>query len=569
MTENRSELVRKLGGKGYRAFEKHKRDRLELPYEMMTAEQQEEVLLEAAKRGDREVSQVIVGGGPPESMENESGCTDAANARRLVAREGNSLRWVGEWNAWLVWNGGRWSRDNGIQAQAKAAASAARLWNEVGEVAQTKKDAWRTKQMVPWAKYANSARGIAASLTLARSEVGIAISAARLDTDPWLLNVPNGTLDLRTGELREHCRYDLLTKMCPTPYERDAACPTWMRCLNEWLGNGSLPGYLQRLTGYGLTGDVREQLLAILWGEGSNGKSTFVSAVQNVLGGEYGGTPPRSLFVSSKWDKHPAELMTLQGKRLMIAQETDAGAQLAEALIKSLTGGDLITARGMYENFQSFQPTHKLWLCTNHKPEVRGTEFAVWRRLKLIPFTVRFEGGRMDTGLADKLKAEAPGILAWMVRGCLDWQRDGMQEPEVVQMATKSYSQEQDVVGRFLSDCCELNADAETPAADLWEAFRREYPDAEKTQTAFGTELGKRGFQSGHVTSGAHKGRKTWKGLRLLNAMPFTVTKKTIETHRKTPEAREPGRNGAGAPPSLARRVGTLLKKNPGESVEG
>jgi putative DNA primase/helicase len=366
--------------------------------------------------------------------------------------------------------------------------------------------------------------------------------------------------------------------MCPTRYDADAACPTWLRCLSEWLNRGEeLMRYVQRLSGYGLTGDVREQLLAILWGEGSNGKSTFVNTLLHVLGDEYGGTPPRSLFVSSKWERHPAELMTLRGRRLMIAQETDAGAQLAEAMIKQLTGGDVITGRGMYENFQSFTPTHKLMLCTNYKPEVRGTDYAIWRRLKLIPFVVRFEGTQMDTGLGEKLKAEAPGILAWMVRGCLDWQRSGMQEPEVVKIATKAYSDEQDVIGRFLAECCE-RGEYETPASTLWETFRREYPDAEMTQTAFGNELRKRGFESAHLTKGPYKGRKTWKGIRLASALSAVSpgvpggkqgSDRILVTREMLQKRKQAGPN---VPPSnrdSARPAASFLGENKGESVKG
>lgn len=208
--------------------------------------------------------------------------------------------------------------------------------------------------------------------------------------------------------------------------------------------------------------------------------------------------------------------MTLQGRRLMIAQETDMGCVLNEATIKMLTGGDAVTGRGMYENFSSFLPTHKLMLCTNHKPRVLGRDYAIWRRLKLIPFTVRFEGDQADKAMPEKLKAEDQGILAWMVRGCLDWLRGGLQEPECVQIATTEYAEEQDAVGQFIKEYCRQDDDLWEWATKLWEAFKTANPDTTMTQTSFGTELGERGFAATHATQGPHKGRKIRRGLRLL-----------------------------------------------------
>jgi putative DNA primase/helicase len=435
--------------------------------------------------------------------------TELANSVRFVDGFGDDLRYVVEWKEWIGWDGQRWKRDvGGVAVQQKSKEVSEDLWDD-----------WRmdrdNKGLLAFARRSCTAKSIAATSALARSALPIEVK--QLDQHDWLLNVANGTLDLRTGELREPRREDFITKLCPTKYDPEAPCATWERFLMEVFGNNqALVRYLQRILGYGITGDVREQVLPILWGEGSNGKSTLITAVTNVLGEDYGGTAPRELFAVSKSDRHPTELMTLQGKRLMSASETDAGTQLNEALVKHLTGGDGITARGMYENFSTFRPTHKLLLSTNYKPQIKGTDWAMWRRIALIPFAVQFKGENMDKDMPKKLEAEREGILAWLVRGCLDWQRQGLAPPCGVEMATSRYRADEDVVGRFLNECCEVGEDYSEEAGALWEAFKVWAGEEAMTQTAFGRELGKRGYASGKVTSGKHPGRKTWKGLRLL-----------------------------------------------------
>lgn len=448
------------------------------------------------------------------SLKEESGRTEAANAGRLVRKHHDILRYVEDWDKWIVWDGCRWARDvGGVRVQEKAKEVAADLWREIAEY---KADSSINKQMARFATASNSAKGIVGMVNLARSQTGITINAERLDSHPFLLNVANGTLDLKTGKLRLPRQKDYITKICPTTYKPDAKCPKWLQFLEEvFKADKALIGYLQRVLGYGLTGDVREQIMPIFWGEGSNGKSTLISTVSAVLGDDYSGDPPRELFSVSRFgERHPTHLTTLQGKRLMMAQETDAGCQLNEALIKHLTGGDKVTARRLYQDFSSFNPTHKLLLATNHKPQVRGTDYAIWRRLKLIPFTVRFEGSAIDRSMPEKLRGEAEGILAWMVRGCLDWLQSGMREPEVVQIATQEYAEEQDAVGQFIDEYCELGPGSSALATELYKKFREAYPDSDLSQTAFGRELNKRGFVSERTKRGL-MGRK---GLKLRKA---------------------------------------------------
>jgi putative DNA primase/helicase len=349
-----------------------------------------------------------------------------------------------------------------------------------------------------------SAPRINAMLDLARSEPGIPVLPEELDRDPMLLNCKNGTLDLRTGILRDHCRDDLLTKLCPTAYRPEAACPTWERFLTdifpatgdaaEQPGNLDLIGWLQRLLGYCLTGDVSEQVLPIFWGQGANGKSTLLNAVQGVLGPDYTMKAPPDLLMVKRGESHPTERADLFGRRFVVAVETEAGGRLAEALVKELTGGDRIRARRMREDFWEFDPTHKVILCTNHKPKIRGADHAIWRRPRLVPFTVIFPDDRQDKKLPEKLRAEAEGILAWMVRGCMDWQRAGLGMSGDVDRATAAYRSEQDVVATFVTECCVTGSpEYRIRASELYGRFKRWCEEAGESAVVsrqdFGTSL--------------------------------------------------------------------------------
>jgi putative DNA primase/helicase len=338
------------------------------------------------------------------------------------------------------------------------------------------------KQM-DWGLESESSARINAMIDLARSEPGIPVRPDQLDANPWLLNCPNGTLELRGGRLREHRRGDYITKLCPTPYGPDAACDLWVETLTKiFAGKHDLVAYFQRLCGYSLTGDVREQMLPILWGEGSNGKSVVISTVHHVLGDEYTSAGARELLMSGHFEPHPTFLADLFGKRLVTLLETREDGRLNEALIKQLTGGDAVRARRMKEDFWQFRPTHKIWLATNHRPVVRGTDHGIWRRLRLLPFTVKFwdaskgESGpedlEADKGLSARLEAEAEGILAWMVRGCLEWQAGGLAEPAEVSEATKTYRDEQDVVAKFKEECLIKTPNVHCRASAAYAAFQ-------------------------------------------------------------------------------------------------
>ena len=438
-----------------------------------------------------------VGASDATDVRISSNWTDASNGRRLALAHGQNLRWCDLWGSWLVWDGKRWVIDQQRLVDTKGKAVAAAIWQQFAELAQDLEPTTRGG-LLRFATATSGARGIANMISLARSEPGIAIMPGRLDSDPWALNCENGTVDLRTGALRPHDRGDLLTKLCPVSFDPAATCPNWERFLAGIMaGHADLITFLQRAIGYSLTGTVTEQILFFLYGNGSNGKSTFLNSVQSMLGDDYACTAAPGLLLAKHGDSHPTELAALHGMRFVESIETEE-RRLNESLMKSLTGGDQITARRMRENFWQFQPTHKLWLCGNHKPTIRGQDWGTWRRIRLLPFTVTIVDQQQDKKLPEKLKAESPGILAWAVRGCLEWQRQGLGEPEAVKVATAEYRTEQDVVGAFLAEMTYEASTCRCKASTLYGAYVawcKRTGEHAVNQRRFGAAITERGIE--------------------------------------------------------------------------
>jgi putative DNA primase/helicase len=453
--------------------------------------------------------------------------TDLGNARRLVARHGGDLRHVHLWKTWLEYDGVRWRPDDSgeVMRRAKdtvdalyqdAAAAIKRIGKEMEQAADegiknalAVKLTWAEK-LQRWALKSEQARLLEAMLSLARSD--LPVSHDKLDADPFLFNVQNGTIDLRAGRLREHQREDFITKLAPVEYHPDATCPIWDRALLRWMGgNGDLVTYLQRVVGYGLTGDVGEQCLWFFHGTGANGKSTFLGTALAMLG-DYAMQAVSDLLLVKNHEAHPTERADLFGKRFVATIETEEGKRMAEALMKQMTGGDKVRARRMRQDFFEFTPSHKIILAANHRPAVRGTDHAVWRRIKMVPFTVTIPEEEKDKALPEKLKAELPGILAWAVRGCLDWQRYGLGEPDEVRQATATYQAEQDTVQGFLAECCFVHAEARVKSAALLEAYHEWSGDRVMTAPAFRERLKDKGFSA---PQRGHGGAYFWHGIGL------------------------------------------------------
>lgn len=326
------------------------------------------------------------------------------------------------------------------------------------------------------------------------------------DNDPFLLNCRNGTLDLRTGQIRPPRREDYLTRMLDIDYDPEASAPLWMAFLRRiFAENDTLISYMRRVIGYTLTGDTSEQCLFLFHGPGANGKSVLVDVCSAMLG-DFAQASPMQTFTAKPNDNGASnDLARMRGARLVTASETNQGVRMNEALIKKVTGQDKVTARFLFSEFFDYLPHFKLWLAMNYKPIIRGTDDGIWRRLRLIPFNVIIPEEERDRHLADKLKAELRGVLAWAVQGCLEWQRDGMQTPAEVLNATDEYRTSQDVVGAFVETSCVVGEDYSVKASALYREYKKwaeENGEFVISQTAFGLELGNRGFRKEHTRAG-------------------------------------------------------------------
>ena len=421
--------------------------------------------------------------------------TDSANVDAFVRAHGKGYRFVLEWGAWIAWSGRRWELPGARGRVIRAAVLVAReehyrcrgrvraleaqlkplrldaLKNQdlIDELEATLK---RELKLLLW--HTNSQNQGKLEACAKGLESRLVVRMAELDRDPWLLNVANGTIDLRTGDLKEHDREDLITQIVEVEHDLDARAPTWAAFLDAAMrGSVGLTTYLQRLIGYTLTGLTTEHVLIFHYGHtGSNGKSTFLATIRSLLG-DYACSAPRSLLFEPKSgaEPHPTELARLYAKRLAICAEVPEHAELAEAKIKDITGGDVVSVRRMSENFWDMAPTHTLHAAGNHKPTVHGTDGGIWRRIKLVPWTVTIAEADQDKDLAAKLRAELPGILAWAVRGCLDWQQVGLAEPFEVTGAGADFRAESDILAGFFASQCVFEADARESCKAIRKAY--------------------------------------------------------------------------------------------------
>ena len=436
--------------------------------------------------------------------------TDLGNAERFIADHGRNVRYCHKWGAWLVYDGQRWRVDDRGAVVRLAKETVRKIYREAAEA----EDEDRRKTLAKHAARSESADKIRAMLELAKSEVPV--SPDELDAGTMLLNVKNGTIDLRTGVRREHRREDLITKLAPVEYDPTAAAPTWAATLERSLPSDALRAFFKKLCGYAFSGNVSEHILAVLYGTGANGKSTILNALLSAAG-DYGMQAAPDLLVAKK-GSHPTEVADLFGMRLVASIEVEDGRRLAESLVKQLTGGDKVRARRMRQDFWQFDPTHKSFMVVNHKPEVRGTDLGIWRRIRLIPFTETIALADQDKRLSEKLVTELPGILRWAVEGCLEWQREGLQAPAEVRKATAGYRAEMDVIGAFLADECEIGEGYKVSFKAVYERYAAwcvEGGERPETGRKFNARLKERGrFEGRRSGSG---GSNEWHGLRLLN----------------------------------------------------
>lgn len=431
-------------------------------------------------------------------------------ARFFAKTYGDRIRFCGKAGGWLLWDGQRWKLDD----DGAILRLAGECTDSIAELAAGIPDLEERKRVLSFAISLRKRRGLENFTALAATLDGIAIgNPERFDANQWLLNVENGTIDLLTGELRPHNPSDLLTKLVDIRYDPAATCARWERFLEEiFAGDAETIDFVQRATGYSLTGSTREHAFLVLYGTGANGKSSLLSTIGQILG-DYGLSASSETFVDRQAGSATNDLARLRGMRFVSATETSEGRALAESFVKAVTGGDRISARFLYTEFFDFEPVFKLWLGTNHKPVIRGADEGIWRRVRLVPFGQRFEGEQCDPNLRAKLDAELPGILAWAVRGCLEWQRRGLSPPASVTGATAAYRSEMDTFTGFIDERCEVDEEANVPAGDLYRVYRSwAEANGEKplSQRWLSLRLSERGFASRRTTK-----KRLWIGLRI------------------------------------------------------
>lgn len=418
--------------------------------------------------------------GSPEILPAET--TEDRLALEFTSRYAHVLRYVAKWGQWYQWDGTCWRAESTLRAYDLARG----VCREVSA-------RWGDEKSLS-ARVASAAT-VAAVERLAKADRKHAATADQWDRDSWLLNTPNGVVNLKTGDMKPHDPKDYVTKI--TTAAPSGECPSWTQFLRDITGgDDDLRAYLARIAGYALTGETAEHTLFFLYGTGANGKSVFLNTLQAVMG-DYSMTAPGDTFMETKGDRHPTDLAALRGARMVCSIEVDQGRRWAEAKLKSLTGGDMISARFMRQDFFEFAPQFKLFIAGNHKPAIRGVDEAMRRRIHLIPFTVTIPPERRDKDIKKKLLLERDGIMAWAVRGCLEWQRIGLGAPEVVLGATRDYFTAEDVLGRWLEETCRQDANATATTKALFAAWKQwaelggEFVGSEKR---FATELGTRGF---------------------------------------------------------------------------
>jgi putative DNA primase/helicase len=436
--------------------------------------------------------------------------TDVGNAARLVRRHGEEMRYSHERGQWLLWPGKQWLWDKTGRPCALAKETALSIFDE----ARDARDDSKRQALSRWAVASQKRERISAMLSLAQPDLAITID--QLDADKDSLNFENGTVDLRTGELRPHQRKDYITKICPVVYSPDAPRGAFDRFLSRiFRGNPALVDWAQVMFGYAATAWTREQCMFFCYGAGGNGKTSLLDAVAFGLGNYAVKADPDLLMARDGSAAHPCSIADLMGVRLAVCSETNDGRRFDESRLKDLVGESILKARFMRENFFQFVATHKIFAYSNHKPVVHGTDRGFWRRMKVVPFVENIATAERDMRLAEKLKAEAAGIMAWVVEGAIRWHKDGLGTCPEIDAATSEYQVEMDSIGAFLAENYDEAETLQVYAAEIYDQYRKW---AEKngehalSQKRLGGSLKERGFISERCS---YSGRKKWLGIGL------------------------------------------------------
>ncbi|MGH1142119.1 phage/plasmid primase, P4 family [Bacillus pseudomycoides] len=382
--------------------------------------------------------------------------TELGNAERIAYEYGHVIKYVSD-IGWYIWDGKRWKLDTKKENERITAKVLRSLYKSEDE------------SEMKWARMCerrnirmNSIKDLMPLVPGERED---------FDKHKYLFNVENGIVDLKTGKLQQHDRELGLTKITNIAFDENAKCSEWLSFLDQiFQGDQELVEYMQRLIGYSLTGEITEQIMVFLIGGGSNGKSTFINTIKDLMG-EYGKQAKSDTFIKKKETGANNDIARLVGSRFVSAIESEEGEQLSEAFVKQITGGEPVLARFLRQEYFEFIPEFKVFFTTNHKPVIKGVDEGIWRRIRLVPFNLQLPKEKRDKKLPEKLSLEMPGILNWAIEGCMKWQKSGLKDPAIVMKATVDYKEEMDILGPFMFECCFKNEDKQISAKELYEVY--------------------------------------------------------------------------------------------------
>lgn len=439
------------------------------------------------------------------SLTSPSQITDMWVSTLFIKTCEGCLRFLQEMKKWLVYNGIRWNAHSPGGAYPLFKDTLDLMYKEASMVRDDDKRRLIESRLIKLEGH----RRQESILKAAAVKPDAIITSPELDQNLMFLNFLNGTLNLQTGKLQPHSPKDFITKLVNINYDENAQCPEFLSFLSKIMdGNIALIGYIQRFIGYCLTGITTEQVLVFFYGTGANGKTTLANIIEKLLG-EYASTAGSSLLMHRDNNSATNDLAALRGSRLVKVSEFDDGERLAEATVKSLTGGDRIACRYLYGEFFEYTPQYKILLLGNYKPNIRGRDYGIWRRIHMIPFNITIPEKERDPKMMEKLSAELPGILVWAVKGCLEWQKNGLCPPNEVKEEVKAYRQEEDIFKQWLDDCCITGNGHSAPASALLQSFNNYSDQGKITRQKLGHLLGKAGFH--RIKSGTI----SWHGIAL------------------------------------------------------
>lgn len=430
---------------------------------------------------------------------------DTGNAQRFADMFGKEMIYDHIDKMWLYWDNKRWHSDLDKETFRRAALSVEEMQREL-KFYQNQDETDGTdnaKNFSKHIKYTRSMKGEKALIEMAQQLLPILPS--QLDCHAMAFNTASGIISLKSGEITPHDPKWFITKISDVDYSDNSDCPRWLKFLDEiFNGDKELIRYVQKAVGYSMTGRTSEQCAFFLFGNGNNGKSTFLDVIRDIMGEYAMNIQPETIMVRAATSAANSDIARLKGARFVTSVEPNEGMRINEGLLKQLTGEDTVTARRLYANEFEFKPEFKLWMATNHKPIIRGTDTGIWRRIHMIPFAVSIPDEKKDKELKSKLEREYPGILRWAVEGCLLWQREGLKMPRAVREMCKEYRREMDVLSAFIDDRCEVAEKSFAKASQLYAAYAAwcdENNEYLLSNTKFGIEMTKR-FEKKHTCDG-------------------------------------------------------------------